>query len=321
MSPNLEGQIHRKNLTNSMIKYSVVIPTYNRAEIIGKAIESVLAQTIQNYEIIVVDDGSTDNTCEVLNSLGVDIRYFRQTNQGPSEARNRGIIESRGQYVAFLDSDDLWYSNKLAKISEVIKEHPEAGLFYSDFSLTDKQGNKLRTERCKHIVGDGYHQLLLTNFIGTSTVVVKHECFDICGLFYEKLLARQDWDLWIRIAREFPIVHIPLNLVEHMKGSRGAVSANSTVMKSSRLVIERAVKADPRLSHSLLKKIEARLCYSEGVNYLQHEMKEKSLEKFKNTISLDPRFLKSYIYWGLVKADIIEYLPYSIKLYLRIFND
>jgi glycosyltransferase involved in cell wall biosynthesis len=299
-------------------KFSIIIPTYNRSNVIGEALDSVSAQTFQNYEVIVVDDGSTDDTCEALKPYADRIRYFKQLNKGPAAARNRGVVESRGEYIAFLDSDDLWYFDKLAQVAEAVQDHPEAGLFYSDFRLVNKLHNHSRIQRCKHIVGNAYYQLLLFNFIGTSTVVVKRGCFDICGLFCEALFGPEDWDLWIRIARKFPIVHIPATLVEHVQQSCGSVSASPEALEASRRVIERALAANPRLGRRQRAQIEARLCYKEGVRYLQRGKREESLAHFSDAIRSNPLFLRSYFYWGLVKIDIVDYLPDQVKLRLRI---
>lgn len=301
-----------------MIKFSIIIPTYNRAHVIRAALDSVLSQSCQDFEILVIDDGSTDNTHEILGPYSDRLRYFKQPNSGPAAARNRGISESRGEYIAFLDSDDRWYPDKLAQVNQAIDVHPDVGLFYSDFRAVDNQRNHLRLERCKHIVGDGYLQLLLGDFIGTSTVIVKRECFDACGLFCKELIHIEDWDMWIRIAREFSIVHVPAVLVEHTWQSRGSMLANPKALGFPRVVIEQALKADPHISRRQRAQIEGRLCYGEGVAYLRHGEKQKALACFSENIRRVPLFFKNYVYWGIIKAGIVDLLPASVKLRLRI---
>jgi glycosyltransferase involved in cell wall biosynthesis len=299
-------------------KFSVIIPTYNRAHVIDEALDSVLAQSYQDFEILVIDDGSADNTREVLCPYFDRIRYFKQANSGPAAARNRGITESQGEYVAFLDSDDRWYPDKLAQIDKVIDAHPDAGLFYSDYQLVDEQHSHLWIARSKHIMGDGYHQLLLGNFIGTSTVVVKRECFDVCGLFYRDLFSTQDWDMWIRIAREFSIVHVPAVLVEYTWQSRGAVTASPKALGNTSAVIERSLEADPHINRRQRIQIKARQHHRDGVTYLRHREKERALSYFSKSIQVAPLFYKSYVYWILLKTGAVDLLPRKIKLRLRI---
>jgi len=303
-----------------MPKFSIIIPTYNRAHIIGEALDSVLAQSCKDFEIIVVDDGSTDNTPEVLQPYLDRIRYLKKLNSGPAAARNRGITESHGEYIAFLDSDDRWYPNKLAQIERAIGAHPEAGLFYSDFRLVDEQRSYKREIHSRHIVGNGYHQLLLGGFFGTSTVVVKRECFDLCGLFYKDLYGPEDLDMWIRIAKQFPIVHLPIVLVEYSFQSSGSVFANSRLLDDQRVVIKRALEADPHLSHSQHMQIEARLSYREGVTYLQHGNNVIAKKCFSKSIKLAPFFFRSYVYWVLLITRVVDQLPRTIKLRLGILR-
>ena len=301
-----------------MTRFSVIIPTYNRAHIIGEALDSVLAQSCQDFEILVVDDGSTDSTPEVLKPYSEQIRYFKQPNSGPAAARNQGITESRGEYIAFLDSDDHWYPDKLAQIDRAIGAHPGAGLFYSDLRVVDEQLDYKRELHSRHIVGDGYLQLLLGGFFGTSTVVVKRECFGVCGLFCEELFGTEDWDMWIRIARQFPIVHVPAVLVGYTFQSSGSVFASPRALGAERVVIERAIEADPHLSHRQRSQIEARLCYREGVAYLQHGKKAAAASCFSKTIRLAPLFFRTYIYWVLLKTGTVDLWPRTIKLRLGI---
>ena len=196
---------------------SVIIPTYNRAHLVGKAIKSVLNQTYQDFEIIVIDDGSTDNTEETVKSFNnFKIRYICHTNnQGVSVARNTGIRASRGKYIALLDSDDEWLPEKLDKQIKVLKsEFPEAGVVYSNVLYIDESGkNMKKLGNPKKVEGHIYEDLLVRNYVGTSsTLLVKKECFNRVGLFDGLLKAQNDWDMWIRIAKyyRFALIKIPL---------------------------------------------------------------------------------------------------------------
>jgi glycosyltransferase involved in cell wall biosynthesis len=114
---------------------SIILPTYNRAQLICEAIDSILNQTYQDFQIIVVDDGSTDNTAEVLKSYIPKIRYIQQENKGPGDARNRGIEDAKGKYIAFLDSDDIWMDFKLEIQVDILERLTDVGFLFSDFRI------------------------------------------------------------------------------------------------------------------------------------------------------------------------------------------
>ena len=197
---------------------SVIIPTYNRAHLVGRAIRSVLNQTFQDFEIIVVDDGSTDNTEEVIKSFNDPrIRYIRhEQNRGGSAARNTGIRAARGEYIAFLDSDDEWLPQKLERQVNAFKSLDETtGLVYTGLRFVDHKG-ALVWEQRPNLSGYIFHKLLRRNVIGTaSSVMLRRDCLLFTGLFDETLPSRQDLDLWIRIARQFKVFPIPEPLTVH----------------------------------------------------------------------------------------------------------
>ena len=196
---------------------SVIIPTFNRAHLIGKAVKSVLSQTYQDFEIIVVDDGSTDNTGEIIRSFkDKRVKYIEKykKNKGISVARNIGIKMARGKYFAFLDSDDEWLSEKLSKQIKVLQyESPEVGAVYSNLCYMDENGkntNKLRNPKKEGYI---YEDLLGKNYVGPPlTLLIRKECFHRVGLFDDLLNAQEDWDMWIRIAKyyRFALIKIPL---------------------------------------------------------------------------------------------------------------
>jgi len=187
---------------------SVVIPTYNRAEMLAQALRSVRAQTFTDYEIVIVDDGSTDGTAEVVGSFTDErIKYLRQENRGSSAARNAGIDWAEGKYVAFLDSDDAWLPEKLEVQVAAFERHPTVGLV-SCRSLTIDPSNEcvLPLELLRppgdEIVADFHREIIVSNRFMTPALVVKREIIERVGGFDESLRYAQDWDLWIRIARE-----------------------------------------------------------------------------------------------------------------------
>ncbi|MDL1968483.1 MAG: glycosyltransferase [Deltaproteobacteria bacterium] len=217
---------------------SVVIPAYNTAEYISEAIESVLAQTYKDFEIIVVDDGSTDNTHEVIkqchaNNMGdvelieitnplqqtqrtqrtqrTQLIYIYQQNGGRAGARNTGIRAARGKYVAFLDSDDLWTPGKLEKQVDIMEGNENIDFFFGDKQRFSDDGTTIISSMFKKhhydetffgdplYVRDAYKKLLRSNFIPTGTVIMKKECFDKSGLFDENTYV-EDYEFWLRVA-------------------------------------------------------------------------------------------------------------------------
>jgi len=197
---------------------SVIIPTYNRAHLVGRAIRSVLNQTFQDFEIIVVDDGSTDNTEEVVKGFNDPrIRYIRhEYNRGGSAARNTGIRAARGEYIAFLDSDDEWLPQKLERQVKAFKDLDETtALVYTGLRFVDRKGALIR-EQQPRLKGYVFRELLRRNAIGTaSSVLLRRESLLSVGLFNEALPSRQDLDLWVRIARRFKVFPIPEILTIH----------------------------------------------------------------------------------------------------------
>jgi Predicted glycosyltransferases len=190
-----------------MNKVSVIIPTYNRAELICEAINSVLTQTYNDFELIVVDDGSTDNTSDLLAGYANRIKYIKQDNAGVSAARNAGISLSKGEYIAFLDSDDMWLTEKLEKSMKFLEKGNFDWICTSRFRINEKKEKIERKIEPKSGIYDDTSKI--TNLeIGlynlnyvlavTSSLVIKRKCFDICGLFDEKLKICEDLDLLLR---------------------------------------------------------------------------------------------------------------------------
>jgi glycosyltransferase involved in cell wall biosynthesis len=182
---------------------SVVIPTFNCADFLVEAVRSVLDQTYQDFEILVVDDASTDNTKSVLLAFGPRVRYIRQERAGPSVARNLAILQSQGELIAFLDADDLWRPTKLDRQLEYLNHHPETILVYTDFTRGPSPGsnNESRLQAFKpRDPTDPFHALLDENFVATPTVVVRREALARSGLFDPTLKGSEDLDLWLRLA-------------------------------------------------------------------------------------------------------------------------
>jgi len=195
---------------------SAVVPAWNAARHLQACLASVLAQRGPfTLEVIVVDDGSQDNSAEIARGHA-DVRCIRQANAGPSAARNRGIEAAQGEYLAFLDADDLWPAGKLTAQLEVLQRAPEAALVFGDCRQFDAQGARARTEFEANglgaaawgrgcIVPQAYARLLDNNFITTGSVVARRAALERAGGFAEDLRLVEDLDLWLRLARQAPL--------------------------------------------------------------------------------------------------------------------
>ena len=194
---------------------SIVIPTFNRENAIGRAIKSALCQTYPNLEIIVVDDASADNTKNKVKQLkDKRIVYLsHKTNQGASAARNTGIKKARGEYIAFLDSDDQWLGQKLEKQIAVLEKNPDCSASYCRYYIIKDKKKKLSVwPEIKKYQGELNRQLLIGNFITSSSALLKKEIFEKSGLFDEKLPAYQDWEFFLRVSKfaNFAFLNEPL---------------------------------------------------------------------------------------------------------------
>lgn len=216
---------------------SVVIPTYNRANLLAEAIETVLQQTHRHFEIIVVDDESTDNTAEVANRYPV--QYIFQKNQGVSAARNTGIRASKGEFIALLDSDDRFFPGALASGLRVLQQHPECMLATGDFSFMSEDGKWMRPSRKPFVKGDYYTNLLRSNFIEmTATCLFRREVFDRVGLFNPSLGGGEDYDLYLRIVREFPIICHPTVVAEYRSHQVSLSKRGDLMLRDTMRVVE-----------------------------------------------------------------------------------
>ena len=200
-------------------RVSVVIPTYNRQNLVVEAIESVLGQTFRDFEIIVVDDGSTDETAAKIQPYLARLIYTVQKNQGVAVARNTGIRLAQGEWICFLDSDDLWQPGKLAAQISFADTHPEYGLLASElqgFDANGKAGGSSKSAMYRIRNGLVVEDLLFGNWIQTSTVMLRRDCLDQVGWFDEDVgQFGEDWLLWMRVASKFPIYFMPEPLVSY----------------------------------------------------------------------------------------------------------
>ncbi|MDE2028537.1 MAG: glycosyltransferase family 2 protein, partial [Candidatus Omnitrophica bacterium] len=197
---------------------SIIIPAYNAGTLIGQTIESALGQTYKSTEIILVNDGSTDNTrhfIEQYTSKGV--MCIHKENGGPASARNRGFEASKGDYIAFLDADDIWEPEKLAKQIVCFKSNPAAGLVYTAVNIIDEHGQFVRSRLPQNLSGMVFNELFQKNHIAASSVMVRRECFTRVGGFDEdpEMISVEDYDLWLRMSALYEVAYINEPLIKY----------------------------------------------------------------------------------------------------------
>jgi len=205
---------------------SVIIPTYNRGWIIKEAIDSVLSQDYVNFELIVVDDGSTDITHEILNSYQKDITVLRQNNQGVSAARNRGLAAASGRFIAFLDSDDFWLPQKLSRQVDFFHSNPDALICQTEEIWIRNNVRVNPKKRHKKPSGMIFEPSLSLCLVSPSAVMIKRSLFEEVGLFDETLPACEDYDLWLRISCRHPVHLIDTPLIIKRGGHDDQLSAS-----------------------------------------------------------------------------------------------
>ncbi len=221
-----------------MPRISVIIPTYNRAALLCETLDSVFAQTFHDYEIIVVDDGSTDDTHARLGALEQRIIYRRIDNSGQGAARNVGLDLARGEQIAFLDSDELWRPQFLERMSDTLDENLNAGFAYCDYATFDErgEGKSAHLTPTQKIRGNVFAQLLEEDFLCTGGLMFRRECFDRAGKFDPRLPPVEDWDLWLRIAHEYEAAYVDASLLR-VRQNQAHASRNPEIIYTRNLQI------------------------------------------------------------------------------------
>jgi glycosyltransferase involved in cell wall biosynthesis len=228
---------------------SVIIATWNHAASVGAAIESVLAQTLDGVEVIVVDDGSTDDTAAVLARYD-GVRILSQPNRGPEAARNAGLAWARAPYVGFLDADDLFAPTKLEVQARVLDAEPRLGWTYCDVRIEDETGTPPTTVSrregyaARRLDGWLFGELVRGNFIPLMAPLIRRSALDVAGPFDERLTGYEDWDLWLRLARVAEARYVPDVLATYRVHREGR-SRNRTRMDANRFaVVEKLERQD-----------------------------------------------------------------------------
>jgi len=198
---------------SSMSSVSVVVPTFNRAHLINRALQSVVSQTYRPLDLIVVDDGSTDDTCERVRTEYPHATLLSQSNQGVSAARNRGLSVAQGDWIAFLDSDDTWCESKIEQQLQALAKEPRSRICHTD-EVWIRNGVRVNPMN-KHLKSGGniFKQCLPRCVISPSAVLLHRSVFEDFGSFDEELPACEDYDLWLRLSAKLPVTYLPEKLV------------------------------------------------------------------------------------------------------------
>ncbi len=213
-----------QRIINKKPLVTVIIPTYNRDWILKEAIDSVLSQDFENFELIVVDDGSTDNTQDILDGYTRDIIVLRQDNCGVSAARNAGIASASGHFIAFLDSDDLWLPGKLSMQIDFFNSNPDALICQTE-ELWIRNGKRVNPKkRHKKYSGLIFKHSLPLCIVSPSAVMLKKSLLDKTGVFDESFPACEDYDLWLRISCKYPVYLIDTPLIIKRGGHEDQLS-------------------------------------------------------------------------------------------------
>ena len=282
-----EGKINSMTIKHPLV--SVIMPTYNRAWTLKDAVDSVLLQDYPNIELVVIDDGSEDNTQELLETYKNEITVLRQENKGVSAARNKGIRQSRGEFIALLDSDDAWDKRKISCQMEFFKDHPEA-LICQTQEIWIRNGKKVNP-KVKHKKPSGmiFEPSLDLCLVSPSAVMMKRQLFDMKGYFNENFLVCEDYDLWLRVSSTLPVFLIDKPYTIKRGGHKDQLSnfhsqdkfrirSLSALMESGILTQEQTEKA---------KKVLKKKCTIYGNGCIKRGKKEEGESYLAMGMSLD----------------------------------
>lgn len=280
-------------MTKSLV--SVVVPVFNRELYICDTLDSILSQTYQDIEIVAVNDGSTDNSLNLLEDYKQrypeKISIINQSNQGQVAARNAAIAVSRGAYVAFLDSDDLWLPEKLEKQMPLFCD--DVGLVYCAVYNIDESGRTVGMTPCETGVrGKAYLRMLTSNQMTGGTVVLSRAAIDAVGSFDESLSAAENWDLWLRVSKRFSIDYVDEPLVKYRKHSGNMSKDHELMMNAIEQILAKHCKCSTITTEedSACRIARANYEYRNGVHYFSRYECQKARGYFRNALALQPNF-------------------------------
>lgn len=284
-------------------KVSVIVPAYNSEAYMADALRSVLAQTYKNYEVIAVDDGSIDGTLRLAKSFEPWVKALTKQNGGPASARNLAISNSQGDYLAFLDSDDVWVADKLEQQAAFLDENRDVGLVYGEaLMFTENNDEKKVGGRIGYTTDPSFRLLLFGDYIPNSTVMIRRACVEKVGLLNEsrKLIGVEDYEYWMRIAKHFRMAGIPRPLAYYRIRDGNLMGDGSDINKGLKLSIA-AIREIERLYPGLWKECQvdremlfARLHVRAGFAWKQKRDWRQCAASFKEAArhSINPRVFR-----------------------------
>jgi hypothetical protein len=279
---------------------SIIIPTWNRSEMACRAIDSCLAQSVKDIEVVVVDDGSTDDTAIRVGAYGTRVKYLYQENRRQGAARNLGVANSSAPWVLFLDSDDRFLPDKVAGDLATAARYPDAKMIYGGSRDVYRGVGHLRTY-CPAISGDIIEQLVLTNFIVGATVAVRREVLAELGGFRAEpqLAGSEDWELWLRVAARYPIYATGLVQFERTVDTSAMMSDPDRMAEAMQTAILFAFE-DPvvarRVSH-LRRHAEGNVANISAAGFATAGRRRESLHYLKQALTLWPRTAFTGLFW------------------------
>jgi glycosyltransferase involved in cell wall biosynthesis len=288
-----------------MPRVSVIIPVYNGAKFIAVTLDSILTQTFQDFEVIVIDDGSTDNTAELVSRYRSPVKLIRNGRMGKSASRNTGIRAAKGQLIAFVDADDLWMPQKLEVQIQHLDCHPNLKWSYSNCCIFEDNPNNVIEIAIKNAdksySGDVLRPLLIRDFVPSPTPIVFRDVFDEVGYFDETFLRHQpeDWDMWLRIAARYPVglIDEPLALLRKHDNSLTAKEEPLKTFEGVIHVIQLAISRNQeRLGGMKNKAISFRYVIF-GKDLVRRGIFGEAQAMFINAIRSNPFMLQAYLYY------------------------
>lgn len=270
-------------------KVSVVVPAYNNADYTVETVASVLAQTYGNREIIVVDDGSTDHTRDALKKFGDEIRYVYKENGGACSARNLGIGMSTGVYVACLDCDDLWLPEKLAYSVAALDANPQAGFVFTGCYLIDGTGCSIgQVQNLCDSAGDAFRGMLAGGAVPAPSVVMRRKCLEEVGLFDEKIFIPADLDLWLRLARRYPVCRVDAPLSKYRMDSNYTLKNIRLSLDEHLYVLDKLSTEEGGVPPGLEEKVRRRFLYMHAMMYRKIDDVDHARQTLKRALEECP---------------------------------
>ena len=306
-----------------MLKVSVIVPAFNKYNFTRKTITSIINQTYKEIEIILIDDGSNDDTYKLKHEFKNSIKYYYTKNIGASAARNLGIKKSTGDYLSFIDCDDIYEPRKIETSIGILKANPSYDFVYTDVYLINEKDDiiKIKFKPNNHPgSGNIVKKILLSDFtITNSTVVAKKECFDIIGGFDEKIFFAADRDVIVRLASKFKAFYIAQPLTGYRVGSGNIFKDLDNTLKEFLYLLDKNMKDLPNLSISFKNQCYSNVYYNFAKIYAKKNNMRLAKKYFFMSLKLFFFNRKSIkIFFGIV---LIYLMPHKLNSYFKNINN